>query len=113
MSKFKSNKLQQKQKELSKYETCVTVYPEKEKEVAKKASNKPEKEPIMIGCNYHTTWQSNKGMRFVLSGIEGNKAILTTRTTKRKFKTDVKDLIFIKSEHNVKKFNKLLAELEA
>ena len=29
-----------------------------------------EGEIIVIGCNYHTTWQSNKSMRFVLSEVK-------------------------------------------
>lgn len=50
---------------------------------------------IVIGCNYHTKWQSHKAMRFVLKEINGNTAILTTRTTGKTFKTNISDLIFI------------------
>jgi len=62
---------------------------------------------LIIGCNYHTTWQSHKAMRFVLSEIKGDKALLTTRNTKRSFWTDVKDLIFIETSYNQNKANKL------
>lgn len=41
--------------------------------------------PIIIGCNYHTTWQSHKAMRFVLAEIKGDKARLYTRRTKKIF----------------------------
>lgn len=67
-------------------------------------------EPIIKGCNYHTTWQSNKGMRFVLKGIRGNKANLITRNTKNDFWTDLADLIFIKSGHNIRKAKRLLKQ---
>lgn len=59
--------------------------------------------PIIIGCNYHTTWQSEKAMRFVLAEVVGQKARLITRRTKKSFWTNVEDLIFIQSEHNIKK----------
>lgn len=58
---------------------------------------------LVVGCNYHTTWQSNSKMRFILSEIKGNKARLTTRISNKNFWTDVKDLIFIESKHNIKK----------
>lgn len=62
---------------------------------------------IVIGCNYHTTWQRNKGMRFVLAEINGDKARLQTRNTGKDFWTDVKDLIFIESDYNKRKAEKL------
>ena len=62
---------------------------------------------LIIGCNYHTTWQSNKAMRFVLVEIKENKARLQTRDTNKAFWTDVKDLIFIDSLHNNRKANSL------
>lgn len=68
--------------------------------------------PIMPGCNYHTTWQSNKAMRFVLLEVKGDKATLTTRTTRRTFQTNVKDLIFIQTKHNKNKFERFIKELE-
>jgi hypothetical protein len=70
----------------------------------------PEKsQPLLVvGCNYHTTWQSNKKMRFVLSELKGNKARLTTRTTGKSFWTDTKDLIFITSNCNNNKAKRLL-----
>ena len=55
---------------------------------------------IVIGCNYHTTWQKHKAMRFVLVDVQGTKARLKTRTTNKIFWTDVKDLIFIETKHN-------------
>jgi len=64
--------------------------------------------PIIEGCNYHTTWQSNKDMRFVLYKVYGSLAILNTRTTRKVIKTDVSTLIFIKSNHNINKAKELL-----
>jgi len=62
---------------------------------------------LKIGCNYHTTWQSKKSMRFVLVELIGDsKAILATRTTNKRFTTKVSDLIFIKSKHNINKAKK-------
>jgi hypothetical protein len=66
---------------------------------------------IVIGCNYHTTWQSNKGMRFVLSAIKGEKALLKTRNTRRIFWTNVSDLIFIETSHNIQKANRIEKEM--
>ena len=66
----------------------------------------------VIGCNYHTTWQSNKEMRFILAEIKGDKARLKTRRTKKVFWCDVKDLIFIDSFHNRKKAQNLIKERE-
>ena len=63
------------------------------------------KSKIVIGCNYHTTWQKNKSMRFVLKEINGDKARLVTRHTRRDFWTKVSDLIFIETRHNVLKAN--------
>ena len=63
---------------------------------------------LQIGCNYHTKWQSNKGMRFVLVALLGNdKAVLQTRCTNKRFTTKVSDLIFIETEHNKKKAKRL------
>jgi hypothetical protein len=58
---------------------------------------------LVVGCNYHTTWQSNKSMRFVLVEIKGSKARLQTRRTRRDFWTNVKDLIYIDTKYNNKK----------
>lgn len=52
---------------------------------------------IVIGCNYHTTWQANRGMRFVLKEVKGDRARLQTRTTRKDFWTNVSDLIFIET----------------
>lgn len=65
---------------------------------------------IHIGCNYHTTWQSNPAMRFVLMAVNGDKATLTTRGTKKTFETNVSDLIFIESPHNIAKSKKVNKE---
>ena len=58
---------------------------------------------IVEGCNYHTTWQSNKAMRFVLSKDEGDRVILKTRTTGKVFFCKTEDLIFITSGYNIRK----------
>lgn len=58
---------------------------------------------IVIGCNYHTTWQSHPAMRFVLVDIKGDLARLRTRTTNKDFWANVSDLIFIQSKTNIKK----------
>lgn len=60
--------------------------------------------PICIGCNYHTTWQSNKGMRFVLDKVEGTSCWLRTRTTGKRFTTFTKELKFIQTRHNYAKY---------
>ena len=62
---------------------------------------------IQVGCNYHTKWLSNKAMRFVLKEIKGNQARLVTRTTGKNFWTNVNDLIFITTKHNIEKAEKL------
>lgn len=62
-----------------------------------------EEQILQIGCNYHTTWQKNKGMRFVLKEIKENKARLVTRNTNKDFWTNVSDLIFIETNHNKQK----------
>lgn len=67
--------------------------------------------PIVIGCNYHTTWQSDSRMRFVLAGVEGRKAVLKTRVSKKRFKTNLDDLIFITSHHNITKAKGLRIDL--
>jgi len=64
---------------------------------------------LVIGCNYHTTWQSNKSMRFVLAEIKDGKARLQTRNTSKDFWTNVSDLIFIESDYNKKKADILSA----
>ena len=62
---------------------------------------------IKIGCNYHTTWQSDKAMRFILVEIKDNKVRLQTRNTKKDFWTDIEDLIFIQTKHNINKSKRL------
>lgn len=58
------------------------------------------KQQLIIGCNYHTTWQSHSAMRFVLIEVKGDKARLKTRASKKDFWTDIKDLIFIDTSYN-------------
>ncbi len=62
---------------------------------------------IVCGCNYHTTWQSKRQMRFVLVGVIGNTAYLCTRITHRSFTTSLDDLVNIDTEYNRKKANEL------
>jgi hypothetical protein len=63
---------------------------------------------IVVGCNYHTTWQSDKRMRFVLKEVVGQKARLATRHTRKDFWTNVSDLIFIQTGYNKTKAKELL-----
>ena len=63
---------------------------------------------IVVGCNYHTTWQRNSRMRFVLGGIKGKQALLYTRETKKQFWTKIEDLVFIESKHNIIKAKEIL-----
>jgi hypothetical protein len=65
---------------------------------------------LVIGCNYHTTWQSHPGMRFVLIELKGDKAKLKTRNTRRSFWTNVSDLIFIDTAFNNRKAERLINE---
>jgi len=60
-------------------------------------------EIIILGCNYHTKWQKEKGMRFVLHSVSGSVCLLKTRRTNKQFKTNIDDLIFIKTKHNINK----------
>jgi hypothetical protein len=62
---------------------------------------------LVIGCNYHTKWQSDRAMRFILKEIKGDKARLATRVSKKDFWTNVEDLIFIETEHNRNKAKRL------
>ena len=64
---------------------------------------------LVIGCNYHTKWQRNKSMRFVLSELKDGKARLQTRNTGKDFWTNISDLIFIETEYNKKKAETLSA----
>lgn len=66
---------------------------------------------LVIGCNYHTKWQSKKSMRFVLKEVKGNRARLITRNTKKDFWTNVDDLIFINTIHNRQKAIDIKAKL--
>jgi hypothetical protein len=68
------------------------------------------KQRIVVGCNYHTTWQKHKAMRFVLKSVKGNTAILYTRTTNNEFTCKVSDLIFITTDHNIRKADMLEKE---
>jgi hypothetical protein len=70
------------------------------------------KDSIVIGCNYHTTWQSNKAMRFVLKEIKGDQARLFTRNTRKDFWTNTSGLIFIMTSHNISKAVQLLKNIK-
>ena len=62
---------------------------------------------LVIGCNYHTKWQNHPAMRFVLESVKDGSAILSTRTTRKRFSTSLSDLIFIESKHNIEKAKRL------
>ena len=62
---------------------------------------------IILGCNYHTKWQSNKAMRFVLKEVKGDKARLATRRSGKNFWTNISDLIFIDTKYNINKSNQI------
>jgi hypothetical protein len=65
---------------------------------------------IVVGCNYHTKWQRNKSMRFVLAEVKGDKVWLQTRNTDKSFFwTNFSDLIFIERDYNKKKADILSA----
>jgi hypothetical protein len=64
--------------------------------------------PIVIGCNYHTKWQSKPGMRFVLYEVREDRARLVTRNTNKDFWTYLCDLIFINSDYNINKAIKMI-----
>ena len=64
-------------------------------------------EPLVVGCNYHTTWQSHRAMRFVLVEVKENMAKLETRRTHKSFWTKTDDLIFIKTDYNKRKKNNI------
>ena len=66
-------------------------------------ANKFSENTLIIGCNYHTKWQKHKAMRFVLKEIKGDKARLITRNTKKDFWTNISDLIFVMTKHNIDK----------
>lgn len=70
-----------------------------------------EENPIVVGCNYHTTWQSHRNMRFILESVDGENAILTTRTSRNHIPCKVSDLIFIQSKHNTNKATILKTKL--
>jgi hypothetical protein len=67
---------------------------------------------IVIGCNYKTTWQNAKSMRFVLTEVAGERARLQTRSSGKDFWTDLKDLIFIPSGYNIDKAKELRPNLK-
>lgn len=64
----------------------------------------------VVGCNYHTSWQRNRNMRFVLVdiNIEKGKARLITKRTKADFWTNLNDLVWIDSTHNRDKAERLI-----
>jgi len=55
---------------------------------------------MFIGCNYHVKWQSDKSMRFILSGVDGKYVTLATRTTAKLFKCKKEDIIYINNKYN-------------
>ena len=59
--------------------------------------------PIIVGCNYHTKWQNDARMRFVLKEIKDGRARLVTRHTNKNFWTNISDLIFIQTNYNKQK----------
>jgi len=67
------------------------------------------KQRYVPGCNYHTTWQKESGMRFVLAKLDWSRGMaqLRTRVSGRLFWTKIDDLIFIQSAYNIKKANML------
>lgn len=67
---------------------------------------------IVIGCNYHTKWQTKPQMRFVLEYVFEDRAKISTKTTGKCFWTNISDLIFILSDHNIKKAIKLSENYE-
>ena len=58
---------------------------------------------IVVGCNYHTTWQSSKSMRFVLKEVKDDKARLVTRNSRKDFWAGLGSLIFILTPCNIEK----------
>lgn len=60
---------------------------------------------LVEGCNYHTTWQSRRSMRFVLVFIDRdrNRVRLATRKTRKSFWCSIDDLIFIDTDYNERK----------
>lgn len=64
-------------------------------------------ERIVVGCNYHVKWQSNKAMRFVLGAVENGYAMLYTRKSNKCIWTKLSDLIFIETDYNIAKANRL------
>lgn len=60
---------------------------------------------LVIGCNYHTSWQVEKSMRFVLHSLNEKEGtcVLKTRRTKKTFSTKISDLIFINTGYNKQK----------
>ena len=65
------------------------------------------KNSIIIGCNYHTTWQKHPAMRFILVDVKEDKVLLKTRVTKKQFWTDKSTIQFIMSNYNIRKANKI------
>lgn len=74
------------------------------------AKNVKMENNLVIGCNYHTTWQSDPRMRFILVEINGTKARLKTRMSGKDFWTNVSDLIFIETSYNKNKAKNLCSK---
>lgn len=58
---------------------------------------------LVIGRNYHTTWQNNKFMIFVLKELYRDKALLVTKTTGKRFWTKRSNLIATDANYNLNK----------
>ena len=65
---------------------------------------------IKIGCNYHTTWQSDKSMRFVLVEVNGDKAKL--KVSDRGFITSPINEFFLKQQPNMIHLHKKLKTIK-
>lgn len=68
----------------------------------KRIYNSLSEQSLIVGCNYHTTWQSNKRMRFTLKSVMGDKCILNSNNSGN-FESQTNSLRFIMSEHNKQK----------
>ena len=67
--------------------------------------------PLIPGCNYHTKWQSDSRMRFVLAYSNEKHSWVFTRTNPKIFRTNTEDLIFIDSKYNIDKAKEMYEEL--
>ena len=54
---------------------------------------------LVVGRNYHTTWQTAKGMRFILKQLSGSKALLGTMYNSKTYWVDVDQLRNTRNNH--------------